>query len=132
MSHHTSDPVDKFYEVYNEKDYNLWNETLTDDYTAVVNGNNVPNRDVGLKFVKAFHDAFPDLTYTIDDTVREGDRVVTRWTARGTHEGEFAGVPPTGKKATMVGITVFKLRDGKIAGLWNVWDTAGLIGQLKG
>jgi steroid delta-isomerase-like uncharacterized protein len=138
MSHHNAlDPVNKFYQVYNENKYELWNEAVAEDYVGIVNGRAVPSREVGLGFVKAFHAAFPDLHYTVDDTVSEPqadgtDRVATRWTAKGTHKGDFAGVTATGKEATMIGITIFQVRDGKIAALWNVWDTAGLIGQLKG
>ncbi len=124
-------PIDTFYRVYNEGSYDAWNDAVAADYTAEVNGHAIPNRDVGLGFVKTFRGAFPDLRYTVDEAIVAGDKVTTRWTATGTHEGEFFGNPATGKGITMLGITVFQVEGGKITKLWNVWDLAGLLGQLK-
>jgi steroid delta-isomerase-like uncharacterized protein len=124
-------PIDTFYQVYNEGAYELWNDALADTYTAEVNGHTIPDRDVGLGFVKTFRSAFPDLHYTVDEAIVAGDKVTTRWTATGTHGGEFFGNPATGKRITMLGITIFQVADGKITKLWNVWDLAGLLNQLK-
>jgi steroid delta-isomerase-like uncharacterized protein len=74
--------------------------------------------------------AFPDLERTIDDLVAEGDRVVARWTARGTHSGDLMGVPPSGVVATSSGITVFRIADGRIAEEWSESDMLGLLQQL--
>jgi steroid delta-isomerase-like uncharacterized protein len=124
-------PIDTFYKVYNEGTYDLWNDALAESYTAEVNGHLIPSRDVGLGFVKTFRAAFPDLHYTVDEAIVAGNKVTTRWTAAGTHQGEFFGNPATQKSITMLGITVFQVDDGKIVKLWNVWDLAGLLGQLK-
>ncbi len=124
-------PIDTFYKVYNEGAYELWNEALAEHYTAEVNGHLIADRDVGLGFVKTFRSGFPDLHYTVDETLVAGDKVTTRWTARGTHAGEFFGNPATHKQITMLGITVFEVADDKIVKLWNVWDLAGLLNQLK-
>lgn len=124
-------PIDTFYRVYNEGSYELWNDALAETYTAEVNGHAIPNRDVGLGFVKTFRSAFPDLHYTVDEAIVAGDKVTTRWTAHGTHEGEFFGNAPTHKQVTMLGITVFQVEGGKIVKLWNVWDLAGLLNQFK-
>jgi steroid delta-isomerase-like uncharacterized protein len=125
------DPIDTFYKVYNEGAYDLWNDALAENYTAEVNGHHIPSRDVGLGFVKTFRAGFPDLTYTVDEAIVAGNKVTTRWTAAGTHQGEFFGNPATHKSITMLGITVFQVDGGKIVKLWNVWDLAGLLGQLK-
>lgn len=74
--------------------------------------------------------AFPDMRLTIEDVFGEGDRVVTRWTARGTHEAELFGVPATGKQATVTGITISRIVDGRIAESWISWDTLGLLQQI--
>lgn len=124
-------PIDTFYKVYNEGAYELWNEALAENYTAEVNGHLIPDRDVGLGFVKTFRSGFPDLHYSVDEALVAGDKVTTRWTARGTHAGEFFGNPATQRQITMLGITVFEVADGKIVKLWNVWDLAGLLNQLK-
>ena len=74
--------------------------------------------------------AFPDMEMTIEDMVAEGDRVVTRWTARGTHEGELMGVPPSGKQVTVTGIGIDRIAGGKVAESWGSWDTLGLLTQV--
>jgi steroid delta-isomerase-like uncharacterized protein len=66
--------------------------------------------------------AFPDLHATVEDQVAEADKVVTRWIARGTHQGEFAGIPPTGKSITLTGIHIHRVADGKIVELWEETD----------
>jgi steroid delta-isomerase-like uncharacterized protein len=77
------------------------------------------------------HAAFPDVTVTVQDQIAEGDKVVTRWTAQATHQGEFMGIPPTGKQVTAKAIHVHQIIDGKIAALWEEFDMAGLIQQLE-
>lgn len=76
-------------------------------------------------FAAALRSAFAGFHCTIEDQIAEGDRVVTRWTVRGIHEGEFEGIPPTGEPSTVTGITVFRIADGKIIEGWtnaNVLD----------
>lgn len=80
--------------------------------------------------VTGYRSAFPDLRLTADDIVAEGDRVVTRWTATGTHEGELFGVAPTGRQVTVNGITVMRIAGGRIAEDWTSWDALGLMQQL--
>jgi steroid delta-isomerase-like uncharacterized protein len=132
MSQNVMHPVTLFYEVYNDHKMELWEEALTEDYTAHVNGQLIASREVGKGFVEAFHGAFPNLKYILDDTIVQGDKVVTRWTAAGTHTGNFFGMPATNKDVSMLGMTIFRVRDGKIAELWNIWDQNGLMQQLKG
>jgi steroid delta-isomerase-like uncharacterized protein len=74
--------------------------------------------------------AFHGLTVTIDDMVADGDKVTCRFTARGTHNGEFMGLPPTGKAIVMTGIEIFRLENGKIAELWGEANLMGLMQQL--
>ena len=74
--------------------------------------------------------AFHGLQVTIDDMMAEGDKVTCRFNARGVHNGEFMGLPPTGKKIAMTGIEIFRLRDGKIAELWGEANLMGLMQQL--
>ena len=74
--------------------------------------------------------AFPDIQMTVDDQVTEGDKVVTRWSAQGTHEGELMGIPPSGKRVTVSGITIARVADGKIQEEWTNWDGLGLMQQI--
>ena len=74
--------------------------------------------------------AFHGLHVTIDDIMADGDTVTARFTARGMHNGEFMGLPPTGKAITMTGIEIFRIKDGKIAELWGEANLMGLMQQL--
>ena len=74
--------------------------------------------------------AFPDFHHTVEDLVAEGDKVVPRLTLRGTHQGDFQGLPPTGKQVTFSGINVMRLEDGKIVEHWSIGDTLGMLQQL--
>lgn len=81
-------------------------------------------------YAKVMETAFPDLDRQIEDMVAEGDRVVVRWTAKGTHLGDFNGIPPTGNFATSSGITIFRVAEGRIVEEWSESDTLGLLQQV--
>ena len=76
--------------------------------------------------------AFPDLRLTVEEMVAEGDRVSVRFTARGTHQGEFSGVPPTGSRVAWEVISIVRVAVGKIAERWSQSDVEGLRQQLHG
>ena len=82
------------------------------------------------QYSEAMMVAFPDLERGIEDLVTEGDKVVARWTARGTNTGEFNGMPATGKYATSSGITIFRIADGRVVEEWSESDLLGLMQQL--
>lgn len=90
----------------------------------------VTGRDGVKASAQGYRSAFPDLAMTVDQSIGEGDLVATRWTARGTHEGELFGIPATGKEGTVTGITIDRFEDGLIAESWTNWDTLGLLQQL--
>lgn len=77
-----------------------------------------------------YQTAFPDASIAIEELVAEGDRVVARWTGRGTHQGELMGIAPTGKQITVSGITVSRLEGGKVVEEWTVYDALGMLMQL--
>ena len=82
-------------------------------------------------YAQAMQAAFPDLERSVEDLfAADGDKVVLRWTAEGTHEGDFNGLPPTGVTAKSSGITIFRLEDGKIAEEWAESDMLGLLQQV--
>jgi steroid delta-isomerase-like uncharacterized protein len=92
-------------------------------------------RDIrGLKdlkqYVSTICDAFPDVHFTIDDIVAEGDKVVVRETWTGTHKGGFMGIPPTSKKVTMWEIMSARFVGGKIVEVWSRSDNLGIMQQL--
>jgi predicted ester cyclase len=79
---------------------------------------------------RAMLTAFPDLHVTIDDQIAEGDKVVSRVTFHGTHQGEFAGVAPTYKSVRFTEIFIYRLEAGKLAERWSVYDRASLLHQI--
>ena len=133
MSGQPMDGVNKFYQTYNDHNPSLWEEAMAEDYVGNVNGQTIPNREIGKGFVALLLKAFPNIRYSMEDCMLVGDnRVVTRWSATATHTGDFFGMPPTNKNVNMLGITIFETRDGKVTKLWDVWDQAGLMAQLNG
>lgn len=82
------------------------------------------------QFTTQFRTAFPDLRYTIDDEIAEGDKVVQRVTGQGTMKGSFAGMPATGMHATWSEIHISRLKDGKIVEHWGSVDQLGMLQQL--
>lgn len=89
-----------------------------------------PDREGQKQFVRAFFAAFPDLEGTSDEEIAEGDRVVLRWSARGTHRGDFFGIPATGKGVTFTGTSTYRIAGGKIAEEWTHADLLGLMTQI--
>ena len=85
----------------------------------------------GVKQVTAmFRQAFPDSYFTVEDMVAEGDKVATRKTFHGTHEGEFMGIPPSGRSVRMGLIDIVRITDGRVVEHWSVGDNLGMMQQL--
>ncbi len=118
-------------EVWNRGKLDLVDELFWPDYV-----NHDPSAGQGRgpealkQLIATFRGASPDLQFTIDDLIAEGERVVTRWTARGTHRGLLMGVPPTGRAIAVKAIAVDRFVDGRIAEHWAVRDDLGLLQQL--
>jgi|SRR5215211_1237937 len=95
-----------------------------------------PGQETGVEDLKHFfvmlHSGFPGFQSTIEDlfTNSEGDKVVSRFTFRGIHQGEFIGIAPTGKQVTMSGIDILRIADGKIMEMWNQEDVLGMMQQI--
>src|SRR5215213_1466613 len=82
------------------------------------------------RFVGEFRSAFPDLRLSIDDQIAEGDKVMIRETARGTHQGELRGLAPTGKEMEIKGIAIFRFSSqGKVVESWDSYDQLSLMRQ---
>jgi steroid delta-isomerase-like uncharacterized protein len=113
-------------------------DTLEDALAEVYADNVVlhePDEDVrgieGLKqFVSMIRSAIPDLRITLEEDIAEGDKVVSRWRAQGTHQGELMGIAPTSNQVMITGITIHRIEEGKIAEEWENWDALGLMQQI--
>ena len=89
-----------------------------------------PGRD-GLKFaINAMLTGFPDMNWTVQEQIAEGETVVTRFTWTGTHDGAFMGIPPTNKKVEVWGVVIDVVRDGLFAESRIIMDTVGLLQQV--
>jgi steroid delta-isomerase-like uncharacterized protein len=102
---------------------------------ATYNDPNVPGGKFtgpeGMKqFVQIYRSAFPDVHITVNDQIAEGEKVVTRWTATGTHKGQLMGIAPTNKPATVAGVDIAQFRDGKVVEAWASYDMFGMLQQL--
>src|ERR687890_2497278 len=95
-----------------------------------------PDRDIrgyeqAKQFVSTFFEAFPDITITVEDVIAEGDKVVSRYTIRGTHQGETEEFgPPTGRQIEGGGITISRIEGGKIVEDWDSYDNLTTLQQL--
>jgi steroid delta-isomerase-like uncharacterized protein len=95
-----------------------------------------PDRDIrgyeqAKQFVSTFFEAFPDINISVDDVIAEGDKVVSRYTFRGTHQGETQEFgPPTGRQMELEGITIHRFEDGKIVEEWERYDNLSALQQL--
>ena len=121
-----------FEEGWNVGNLDLFDETDSPEY--VLHDPSAPEDVRGVEGAKQFASmylrAFPDLRFTIEEQVAEGDKVVTRWTSSATHQGELMGIPATGNRTGVSGITISRISEGKLVEDWNNWDTLGLMRQL--
>lgn len=81
--------------------------------------------------VRYSRSAFPDLLFTIHETVATGNRIAVRWSAAGTHAGDLHGLPATGKYLTFAGQTIYEIKHGRVAGHWQSVDRLGFMQQLR-
>jgi steroid delta-isomerase-like uncharacterized protein len=120
-------------EVWNKGNLAVLDEIIAKDHVNSGPGTipGLPNGPEGTKqLVTTYRNAFPDIRFTIDEQIAEGDKVVMRWTAQGTHQGELAGLPATGKSTTVTGIALYRIANGKIAESWLIFDQFGMLQQL--
>lgn len=78
----------------------------------------------------AFFAGFPDLQLTVEETICEGERIAVRFAIGGTHQGEFQGIPPTGRRIAVQGITTLRYHDGRVVERWNQLDQFAMLQQL--
>ncbi len=82
------------------------------------------------RHISTCRSGFPDLKFTIDDTIAERNEVVIHWTAAGTHKAQFLGMSPTNRAATVSGTSIFRIEGGKITEQWVDWNLMTLMEQL--
>jgi predicted ester cyclase len=122
----------RFYEeALNGKNLDRIDEPFATNYQAHPPGMSEPlTREAFKQFNHMFLSGFPDLHITVEDEIAEGDKAVLRMTVRGTHQGDFLGISPTGRHVRWTGISVTRVEGGKIAEQWGEQDLLGLLQQL--
>ncbi|MBC8235679.1 ester cyclase [bacterium] len=122
-----------FEELWNQQNPDVLDETASADlltHSPVEPNNPIRGLEANKQATAIYYAAFPDLHVTIDNLFAEADKVVLHWTTTGTHQGELAGIPPTGKKVIFTGATIYRFADGKAVENWWAWDALGLMQQL--
>jgi steroid delta-isomerase-like uncharacterized protein len=122
----------RYFSVFEQGNIDLLDELLAPDYVNHTPATpDLPTGPEGVKgVVSMFRSAMPDLKVVIEDMIAEGDKVATRYTLEGTHEGELFGVPPTGQLLSIKSFTVERVSDGKIRDHWRVSDNLDMMQQL--
>src|SRR5690349_5354127 len=117
-------------EFWHLRNLDAMDDILSPDYKVYVGGQLMyPSREIAKTHIREAQVAFPDAEVTVDDLIAEGDRVVARFTLRGTNSGvyhtEMGDMPPTDKKVEVTGIIIFRFEDGKIVENREVLDNLG-------
>lgn len=119
-------------EVWNKRKLEVVNELISPSHA--LQGPTVFGSSIGPEAYKqqvsSLLEAYPDLLWTIEDTIAEKDKVVACWTLSGTHKGDYMGVPATNKKVSVGGITIHHIAGGKIMDSHTNWDALGMMQQL--
>ncbi len=131
-SEHNKAIVRRFYEAFAANDEGALKEVLAPDLVAYSHGAPGPqNREAHLQGISMWHAAFSETQFTIEEQIAEGDKVATRVTMRSVHsDGDFQGLPPTGKQIAISGTTIERIKDGKIVERRVSADWLGMMQQL--
>jgi steroid delta-isomerase-like uncharacterized protein len=119
-------------EVWTNGNLDVIEDVIADDYVHTIVGVPEPVRGPRgfSELVTMYRNAFPDFHVTTEEQFADGDVVVTRWTAAGTHQGDLMGMGATGKKATAPGIAIDRFAGGKLVAAWVIFDQLGFLQQL--
>ena len=118
-------------EIFNKKNMAAIEQFYATDWVCRPWPPGMPPGLEGMKQgMKLENKAFPDMQAKLEDMIAEGDKIACRWTATGTHKGEFMGIPATNKQVTVTGIHIDRIADGKIVETWNYSDMMEVMQQL--
>ena len=118
-------------EVINNKNLDAANDLVAEDFIEEIPFPGQGPGRAGLKFaLQSMFTGFPDMTWTVQEQIAEGEKVVTRFTWTGTHKGDFMGIPPTEKTVEVWGVVIDVVRNGLFAESRIIMDTVSLLQQL--
>jgi len=127
-----------FEEVWNNRNLDYLDEVYSPDFTLHALWQNTSaggaieatGIEPAKKVIGGWFTGFPDIKVSVDDQVAEGDLVGSRHSSHGTHTNDFMGIPASGKEATVTGMTITRIADGKMVEAWTCWDALGMFEQL--
>jgi steroid delta-isomerase-like uncharacterized protein len=122
--------VRRGFDTLNERNWTAFYELIASDMVLHEASTTMQGLEAYQQFLLENYTAFPDLQFTVEDLIAEGDRVVARYTGQGTHQGEFMGIPPTGKQVTVTNILITRIANGKAVEQWHNFDALGMLQQL--
>jgi steroid delta-isomerase-like uncharacterized protein len=120
----------RYLEAVNERDLNIIDEVIAPDYVGHEPGEETRGPEGVKQYISMFLDAFPDVSITVEDEIAEGDKVVIRFTGRGTHQGELMGIPPSGNRVEVSSISICRFEGGKVIEEWEQYDALGMMQQI--
>jgi len=120
------------HEVWNQGNLDLIDELVALDYVRHDPAwpEEVRGREGLRQYVSTIRQAFADFRVTTEEILAEGDKVVVRWRAQGTHQSDFMGIRPTWREIALVGMSMHRIDNGRIAESWDGYDTLGVMQQL--
>jgi steroid delta-isomerase-like uncharacterized protein len=117
--------------IFNQRDLDALSEFYAVDAVWHQPDQNLQGLEEVKQWLARPFEAFPDLNVSVEDVIAEGDKVVVRYTSRGTHQGETAGLgPPTGRRMELEGLAMQRFEGNKIVEFWDRFDTLSLLEQL--
>jgi steroid delta-isomerase-like uncharacterized protein len=123
--------VRRFWQAFEDSDQAALNEVLSTDLVAHSTGSSdAQTREQHLQGVKAFTASFSERHFAVDELIAEGDTVATRTTMRGVHTADWNGIPASGRRFESTGITIERIRDGKIIERWFSFDIPRVMREL--
>lgn len=119
-------------EASSKGDFETLKEMGTPEYLWYLPSNSTKpiSREEAIEKAKRLHSAFPDISFSIEELIAVGDKVICRYIMRGTHQGEFQGIPATGNKVDISGIIIGRIENGKIVEEREDWNMLGFMQQL--
>jgi len=121
----------RFYEELNKRNLGVLDELCAANYVDHHPGGvEIHGPEELRQMMTGFFTAFPDLRFTVEDLIAEGDKVVARWTSQWTHRGDLQGIAPTGKEGATTGIAILRIVGGKLVEEWAQMDMLGMMQQI--
>ena len=123
--------VRRYLKAFNDRDHDTLSEVLAEDVVEHGVSDELRGLEDIMDFLDTHFEIFPDYTGSTEAVIAEGDTVVVRYSASGTHTGEYQGIDPTGHTVEWTGVGIYRVEDDEIADIWLEEDRLGLLEQLE-